>query len=67
MLGWIETEIKDTFHRNLCIDYALACNKILKNLVPRFDDNEEDLEYIEIAKAMTNFRFQILREYGRSD
>tara|TARA_Y100000004_G_scaffold184562_1_gene233745 strand:- start:543 stop:1223 length:681 start_codon:yes stop_codon:yes gene_type:complete len=67
MLGWMETEIKDSFHRNLCIDYSLSCNELLRNLLPRFDNNEEDLEYIEIGKALTNFRYQILREYGRSD
>tara|TARA_A200000159_G_scaffold37851_1_gene34066 strand:+ start:920 stop:1600 length:681 start_codon:yes stop_codon:yes gene_type:complete len=67
MLGWMETEIKDSFHRNLCIEYSLSCNDILRDLQPRYDNNEEDLEFIEIGKRLANFRYQILREYGRSD
>jgi len=67
MLGWMETEIKDSFHRNFCIDYSLTCNDILRDLCPLYDNNEEDLEFIAIGKRLNNFRYQMLREYGRSD
>ena len=67
MLGWMETEIKDTFHRNLYIDYCLSSQDILKTILPYYNDDAEDLEYIGIVKKLSNFRYMLMREYGRSD
>jgi PKHD-type hydroxylase len=66
MLGWIETEIKDTFSRNWCIDYAITCNDILKT-IDKFYEHDDDVEYVEIVKKLQHCKYMMLREYGRSD
>ena len=60
MLGWMETEIKDTFHRNLYIDYCLSSQEILKTILPHYNDDAEDLEYIGIVKKLSNFRYMLM-------
>lgn len=67
MLGWMETEIKDTFHRNFYIDYCLACQDVMETILPHYDNDSQDLEYVEVVKKLANFRYMLMREYGRTD
>ena len=65
MIGFMESEIKDSYHRNLAIDYALTSQSILAKIRPHYDEDQQG--YIDIKKELLQFRYSLLRNYGRSD